>query len=282
MQMGLLDFMHDKKTGENLGMLVDSKHKMKGYLRIDEVRSVNIAANLANIALQRQLVQMSEVLNDVRSRVISLQEGHDNDLFGSVKGMHDQLLQIRDVVNKPDIQKQLAVQAITVLNETRGKIEMAIISALKDIQLVPGTDWAVLRKIALNKDFLTDTIEKYNRIEELFGYYLTATQLLGYSYAFLDESFSYEDIFRPSIELIENENLQKLIAAEILYEEPLGETWYKNPDTYLQKIEAASQSLFLENSEYIEVEITGENLLEAINNGQDPTGENGEEEVSDC
>lgn len=94
MQMGLLDFMHDKKTGENLGMLVDSKHKARGYLRIDEASGVDVAANRANIAIQQQLAQMAEVINDVRSRVISLQEGHDADLFGSVKGMHQQLLRM--------------------------------------------------------------------------------------------------------------------------------------------------------------------------------------------
>jgi hypothetical protein len=275
MQMGLLDFMHDKKTGENLGMLVDSRHKTRGFLRIDEARSINISESLANIALQQQLVQMTEVLNDVRSRVIALQEGHDNDLFGSIKGMHDQLLQMRD--KRPEIQKLLAIQAITVLNTNRGRIEMSLLSALEDMEIVPETDWAVLRRIALDKDFLSNTVDKYNRIEELFSYYLAATQLLGYLYAFLDESSSYSDIFKPSKELVENANLQKLIAAEKLYEESIGETWYKNPDNYLLKIGRAADSLFIEDSDFLEVEISGEKLLEAIENEHEAVDKNREE-----
>ena len=85
MQAGLLDFMTDKKTGDNLGMLVDQKHKARGYMRIDEVSRADMATNLANIALQQQLAQVTAVIDDVRSRVISLQEGHDSDLFGSIK-----------------------------------------------------------------------------------------------------------------------------------------------------------------------------------------------------
>ena len=139
---------------------------------------------------------------------------------------------MRDARN-PDTKKRLAIQAITILNDVRGKIEVAVLNTLRDIDAVPDTDRAILLKIAKNKNFLSDTVEKYNRIEELFGYYVTATQLLGYAYAFLDEPSSYKDIFTPSIELIENENLQKLVAAENLYEENIGETWYKNPENYL-------------------------------------------------
>lgn len=267
MKMGLLDFMTDKKTGENLGMLVDQKHKTRGYVRIDEASKADVASNLANIAIQQQLANMTEVINDVRSRIISLQEGHDADLFGSIKGMHQQLLQMRDARN-PDTKKQLATNAITILNDVRGRLEVTILNTLCDIESVPDKDRAILIKIAMNKNFLSDTVEKYDRIEELFGYYVTATQLLGYAYAFLDEPASYEDIFTPSRELVENENLQKLTAAENLYTEKIGETWYKNPENYLLKIESSSHSLFMESSDIVEVEVTGEKLLEAIEHGR--------------
>lgn len=268
MRAGLLDFMTDKKTGDNLGMLVDQKHKARGYMHIDEVTKADIVSNIANIAIQQQLAQVTEVINDVRSRVISLQEGHDADLFGSVKGMHQQLLQMRDAKN-PETKKQLATHAITILNEVRGKIEVAVLNAMRNIDIVPDSDWAILLKIAKNKNFLSDTVEKYDRIEEFFGYYVTATQLLGYAYAFLDEPASYDEIFTPSRELTENENLQKLIAAENLYEESIGETWYKKPENYLLKIERATHRLFLENDDTIEFEITGEKLLEVIDNGRE-------------
>lgn len=279
MKMGLLDFMTDKKTGENLGMLVDQKHKTRGYVRIDEASKADVASNLANLAIQQQLANMTEVINDVRSRVIALQEGHDTDLFGSVKGMHQQLLQMRDA-RDPDTKKQLATNAITTLNNVRGRLEVTILKTLREIESVPGTDRAILIKIAKNKNFLSDTVEKYDRIEELFSYYVTATQLLGYAYAFLDEPASYQDIFTPSRELVENENLQKLTAAENLYEERIGETWYKNPENYLLKIESSSHSVFLESSDIVEVEVTGEKLMEAIEYGRNQNKENGEEVVS--
>jgi hypothetical protein len=193
--------------------------------------------------------------------------------------MHQQLLQMRDARN-PDTKKQLATHAITILNDVRGKIEVTILNTLRDIEFVPSTDRAILIKIAKNKNFLSDTVEKYDRIEELFGYYVTATQLLGYSYAFLDEPTSHKDIFTPSRELVENENLQKLTAAENLYEERINETWYKNPENYLLKIESSSHRVFMESSDIVEVEVTGEKLLEAIEYERKSNEENGEEVIS--
>ena len=275
---GLLDFMTNKETGEKLGMLVDEKHRARGYMRISESTAVDVASNLANIAIQQQLAVMTEVINDVRSRVIALQEGHDADLFGSIKGMHQQLLQMRDARN-PETKKQLATHAITLLNENRGKIETTILNILRDLDTVHETDVKILGKIAKNKNFLSDTVEKYDRIEELFSYYITATQLLGYAYAFLDEPFSYEDIFMPSKELIENENLQKLTAAENLYIEDIGDTWYKNPKDFLLKIEQTARSVFADSDDIIEIEVTGQKLLEAIENGEIPSDEDSKEEI---
>ena len=274
MKNGLLDFMCDKKTGEKLSVLVDGKHKSRGYMRIDEINRVELASNLANIAMQQQLAQMTAVINDVRARVISLQEAHDDDLFGSIKGMHNLLLQMRDATN-PETKRQLSTNAITVLNETRGKLETTILALLREIDSVASSDRAILLQIAKNKNFLADTVERYDRIEKLFEYYVTSTQLLGYAYAFLDEPRSYEDVFMPSIDIIENEHLQKLILAENLYNESIGETWYKNPEYFLQKIKNASQQLFIENSEFVEFEVSGEKLLEVIEHGSKPSKANG-------
>lgn len=229
--------------------------------------------------MQQQLTHMIAVIDDVRSRVISLQESHDSDLFGSIKGMHQQLLQIKDAQN-PDTRKQLTANAITVLNEVRGKVEIAILNLLNDIANVPDSDICIISKIIKNKNFLSDTVEQYNRIEELFSYYLTASQLLGYAYSFLDEPRSYEDIFSPSPELLNNPNQQKLLSAENLFEETIGETWYKNPENFLQEIKKQSHTLFLENDDTIEIEISGKELLEAIDYGKTEDNKNCKKEIS--
>ena len=265
MARGLIDFMTDSKTGENLGTLVDERHRIAGSVRIDRAPvKVDMAANISRIAIQQQLAQVAAAIDDVRSRVISLQEGHDADLFGSIKGMHQQMLQMRNASN-PETRRQLATHAITVLNDTRGRIETAIELALRDLPEVSGTDAGVLWQIAKDKGFLSKTDELYNRIEELASYYLAATQLLGYAFAFLDEPDPIEDVFTISESFLGGTNLSKLASAERLYNEPIGETWYKNPEKYFLGLKQSIHEIE-EGQDYIEIELTGEELLEVANN----------------
>ncbi len=262
---GLLDFMTDTKTGENLGVLVNGKNRIQGHVNIERsAKTVDMSANIATIALQQQMAQMTEVINDVRDRVIALQEGHDRDLYGSIRGMRQQMIQMSDA-RTDETRRQLAVNAITSLNEVRGKIEAAVLYALESMPFVPTSDGKIVWEITKDKTFLQRAVETYDRIEELVSYYLAATQLLGYAYAFLGEENSFEDIFSPCDELFNQEMLQKLINAEMLYNEEIRDTWYKNPSDYMLRIRDASQQLFSSNNDdVIELEISGQKLLEAI------------------
>lgn len=78
-----------------------------------------MASNIATLAVQQQMAQMTEVINDVRERVIALQEGYNQDLFGSIIGMHQQMAQLSDVKND-EIRKGFVINAITELNKVRG------------------------------------------------------------------------------------------------------------------------------------------------------------------
>lgn len=52
MNQGLLDFMTDSKTGENLGVLVDQKHKSRRFVQIEESIRTDLVENITNIAIQ--------------------------------------------------------------------------------------------------------------------------------------------------------------------------------------------------------------------------------------
>ena len=262
---GLLDFMTDSKTGENLGVLVNGKNRIQGHVNIERVtKNTELSANVASIALQQQVAQMTEVINDVRDRVIALQEGHDKDLYGSVIGMHSQMIQMRDAKTE-ETRRGLAYGAITKLNDVRGRIQAAVAHELESMPNVPGDNMKIVWEIAKDKTYLQRVVDSYDRVEELVSYYLAATQLLGYAYAFLGEESSFEDIFTPCDVLLDQVALQKLVSAEALYNEDIQDAWYKNPAEYMLRIQEAATQLFLpKEDDVIELEIPGQKLLEAM------------------
>ena len=145
------------------------------------------------------------------------------------------------------------------------RIAENIIKALKDMPILPQGDMKIAWEIAKDKTYLERVTEAYDRIEELVSYYLAATQLLGYAYAFLGEESSYEDVFCPCPELLDNELLNRLVNAEAIYVEDIEDAWYKNPEQYMLQIKDASQKLFShKENDVIELEISGQKLLEAL------------------
>lgn len=273
---GIFDFMKDSKTGESIGVIVGDKNRTHGIVRVEEmdkaaVAGGNISANIANLAMQQKLAHITEVLDDVQSRVIAIQEGQDAELFGKIKGMREQLLQMKDIENT-ETRRQLGTNVITVLNSTRGSIEEKMKLELRNLPDVPDSAVKIVWEITKDKKYLTTVVDTYNHIEELFKYYMVASLLLGYAYSMLDESGPFDIIFVPDQELIENEKLKTLVAAENIFEESFKETWYKNPEKFLLKVKEEAQRLF-EEQDYIQLEITGEQLLEVIGYGGEEINE---------
>lgn len=235
-----------------------------GWHIIEDKPKFDVAKEINYVYIEQQMAQMTAVIDEVRTRIISLQEQHDYDLYGEITGMYYQLSQMKKSDN-PELREKLATNAITHLNSVRGKAEVAIQKDLEEMSLFPSTKSEALLKIASNKGYLHGIVDKYNHIEKMMDYYLASTQLIGYAYAYLGEPAAFEEVFSPNERLIANPNLQKLISAEQIFNENIGETWYKNPDDYLLKIKDEAHRIFNGDGDIIEVEVKGKELLELAN-----------------
>lgn len=267
---GELNFMVKKDTGESLGAIVGTDKMNRGFVRIEEAAPVtaNLAGSLASLAMQQQLAQIADVVNEVRSRIIELKTIHDHDLLGSLRGMHKQLNQIK-ATKEPITQKQLTTQAITVLNDTLGKIEQRFIDELNELPEVPKNKFSAGIKVLTTRGYLPKIEQGYELIQELFEYYLSAMQMLAYAYAFLGEDSVATSMFIPSKELCENPNLLKMVQAEALCaEESVGITWYKAPEKYIQRLSRETERILTRDNVYLSIKITSEQLLEVLPDGK--------------
>ena len=270
---GKLRFM-EKSSGELVGEIVGPNNfGNKGHAIIKDagILHSDIPHDLTTIAMQQQLAQMAAVLDEVRSRVIELQKTYDESLLGELRGMRDQLAQVQNVDDLEN-QRDLIKGAVTQLNLTRGKITQRLIAEMQKIPDVPEATWRSIFRSLFNKDFKDDVESGYEKIQELFGYYLAASELLAYAYALLGESRTYEDIFTPDSELFMNSGLANLKRSEKV----LGiskERWYSAPSKYLGRVKTQAQRIFLSIPDTIMIEVTGEQIMEAIENVNQGTEE---------
>lgn len=263
---GNLKFM-EKNSGEMVGEIVGlNNFGNKGHVIIKDAENLhsNIPHDLTTIAMQQQLAQMAAVLDEVRSRVVELQRTYDESLLGDLRGMRDQLAQVQNIDDLEN-QRDLIRGAITQLNLTKGKITQRLITEMQKIPDIPQSVWKRFFITLTKEGFRNNVITGYEKIQELFGYYLAASQLLAYAYALLGEQRTYEDIFTPDSELLKEGMLAKLKKSEP-YLGIWDERWYNAPTKYLGQIEREAQRVFLANPETIQIEVTGEEILEAIKN----------------
>lgn len=266
---GALTFMRKADTGESLGAIVGTDNLNRGFVRIEEghLSNPDILHSLSNLAMQQQLSQMAEVLDDVRNKVVILQETYDKSLVGSIRGMHKQLIQMRDTKDE-GVRKQLATGAITILNDTRGKITERLLFELNQLPRTPASLLKAAAKTFFVKGFNSQVTDGYDKIQELFCSYLAATQIMAYVYFYLGEPLAYDDVFAPDNDLINNKNIEKLILAERCVG-CLEEAWYKQPELFLGRIQKESEKLFLNTNDAIEIELSGQQLLEVLINGEE-------------
>ena len=232
--------------------------------RLSGLENQMVSLQMQNIMIMQQLMAMTEVLNEIREHVVEIKEIYDDDLLGSIQGMRDQLSQIRSV-ELDENQRQLLNNAITQLNVARGKVRRHILRTIGDLPTVPNTKVGAYLKMAVHGEYADDLLDASNKVEKYFSMYLMATQLLGYAYAFLGEVHAYEEVFMPDREMIENPNFEKLIRADIYFSDRQEESWYRTPEKYLLRVSEETKRIFVESEEWMQIEFTGEQLLEAAN-----------------
>ena len=151
---------------------------------------------------------------------------------------------------------------IPSLNGTRGRIIEALTRLLNNFPEVKDSAFGISGQIVKDKNFLTETFENYNRIQELFKCYLLATQLLGYAYAMIEEKASYKKVFIPNEQLVHHPALKNLANFEIALNGNFDQMWYKNPENFLDGIRVKVDMIASKNA--VEIEYTGQQLINAI------------------
>ena len=264
---GKVKFMTLKETGEQVSELVGPNiFGTRSHMIIKDADIVhsNIPRDLATIAMQQQLAQMAAVLDEVRSRLIEMKQTYDESLLGELRGMRDLLAQVQTVEDL-ETQRDLIKGAIIQLNKTRGKITQRLIAEMQRMPEVPASTFKRIFRTIMKEGFRDKVLSGYEKIQELFGYYLAASQLLAYAYALIGEEQVYETVFTPDAEIENDLYLGNLINSEVMVGVE-GERWYNNPQRYLGFVQKEAHRIFFEDSDVIAIELTGEQIMEAIEN----------------
>ena len=264
-----LRFLKDKVTGEILPELYDytDKHiggkvrlEMKGIPNSQDI--TNLGSSISNLLEQQRYDALISEMKSIHAASKRIERGQDNDRFAKVEAGRNMFQQALRIVDDNDLKRKMIVNAIALLNEGRALIEKTIIEKLNVIEGVPKNLIVRTWKIFIGDGYLEDKRSEYRSIQEYFYYYCMALEPLAYAYYSLSQTQLIEEVLLESKGVLEHPRLEVLRSFEpLLSEKPSENVWYLNADKYEKELMEA----YSENKP-IEISITGQQLLEAIDN----------------
>lgn len=274
-------FLTHSKDGKllypSLREIKDGKNQFAGNLPIKEEVYVKgdpvgeVAVNLQNVAIQLQMKEIADKVEKTYQIVNEIKEGLEDDRIALIKTGKEQLNRAMLIENENlrDEEIRVARNNMTLGMNQLGfqfKREIDKFKPIEKNMIVRGIRNMANLKNGANT--LNEKDEEIEKIQNLFELYLEAYKLISMSYLIQNEGQCIKPFKKEIEEFLKSIDYSNVKTINYVHKHnEKDNTWFFNDSLYC--LEHAGQSCEkLQNPEYaIELEMTGEKLLEVINNG---------------
>jgi len=247
------------KTGMQLPTIKDQKGSFICQARLEETNPTNFS-NVNNIALQSTMAAVLEQLELLNKQVADVLQGQLTDRMGIIKGAVDTYKQAL-LVNDITVRNQLLTQAVSELNKGRRQLIESLESKTEFINKLPQSSFKQFCYSIINKIDINEIETKFLETQLIFDNIIKSSNYIALIYEELGEVNALRESFPPLKECIMEYSDKMRKAVEFLPYNPNSESqdsWYKTPEKIIEMIDFHIRKL---NSKYIEIEVTGEQLL---------------------
>lgn len=270
---GQFDIMKTK-SGDLLSTIIDktapANKNIVHQLRLEQIdptqsqKLQSLSTNVANIAIQKQLADISEMLSEIQAISKDIKRGQVIDRIGLIVSGRNQLEQALEISENNPRREQLILGAISSLNNGRSQLELYFQEEMKNRVSIPNNKIHLTIKCLFDGKFYDKIDDTFNELQESFQAYIYATNLLATAYERLGSTEVLPKVFEPAKVLIENYAESMIPMSRIVLEGNVDnqKCWYTHPHDYIDIIENYNQKALLNNVDYISVEVPGKKLLE--------------------
>lgn len=225
-----------------------------------------ICINYHNIVTQQQLAEISQSIVETYQTVKMIERGQQDDRIALIDAGREQVLlamTMTDEIEKKEILR-VAARDLLVGKEQIGKALMCRVEAFESI---PDSGLKIFLNTLKDENYLNKKDDEIEDIQECYSLYVEATKMLAAIFAYSGETAAVEQTFSRSIDFLKQINFEDLKSIEHSHKGADFNDWFFNHPVEYIEIEKTS---FIESSkdyDFLQIEITGEKLLEgAISN----------------
>lgn len=284
-ESGEMFIMENMKSGKKWPSLMriaeDGKHKIVTPLPIAEQAIVQgnpvqeLATSYHNMLIQQQMAQLSEMVARTYRVVEQIKHGQMDDRIGLLEAGRNGLILAMSLPEGEGRSRQI--------DSSRQNLLVAQAQIEKTLERRAG-EFEPLSKLApirfmrefVHSGYLAEKRRDVQEMQDYYDLYLQATKLLAASYAICGNLETAEQTFHLSESTIRAIDFSKVETIHYQHK-GLTDMFYSAPVGYI----AAERSACLEEAkyyDYVALEVSGEELLEVLGNGQTETLQKAETE----
>lgn len=236
--------------------------KKRGFIQGNPVQE--IARSYQNLYMQQQLQQMSLLMEKALSKLEQIAKGQERDRTALLESGREQIYLA--LHGKDGSEKQHAIQlGRQSLSDGKYQILGALRQDIEDFRPIPKQYLVRQAILWVNKNYLNDKDDQFEKIEENYKLFLQATKMQAASYLLEGDEDTANRVFEMSLKELNKIDFQSLATIRYSHKDRF-EGFF---DYMTETLQLEKQSCFdvAKQKECLLISMSGEELLEVIENG---------------
>lgn len=275
-EAGELFINKNKKTGvewptlmkklENGRKQIVSPLPIKQESRVQGNPMNDFCGNYHNIYLQNQVAQLAEAVKEVCEVVKRIEQGQHDDRVALIDAGREEIMLAMSMKKKEESIRQIE-HGRSLLITGKNQIGRELERRISGFQPIPRNPVVRFGKACIKSNYLCKKDDEFEEIEDCYKLYVQATNLLAMSWGITGDTDTLKNTFDYSEAFLRSLNMGAIKTIEYSHPNLNWNRLFYNtaiPDLardkqfYLERVE---------NYDAITIEISGNELLEVIDNG---------------
>ena len=216
-----------------------------------------------NIVMQQQLAQIADTVAETYETVKMIEVGQQDDRIALIESGKEQILiamSIQDEEHKKDLLKSGA-HDLLLGKEQIGK---ALLRRVEAFKALPDSGFSMFFTTLTRPGYLSKKDDEVEAIQECYSMYIEATRMLAATFAYTGETAAVEQTFKKSISFLKEIDFSAVKTIELSHKDvDLSDWFFNHPVEYIE-VEKAPCLESAKEYDYVQIEVSGDDLLEVI------------------
>lgn len=225
----------------------------------------DISLNLQSMFMQKQITELIDLVGQTLNTVKMIEGGQLDNRVGLLNSGKQQILLALSQQDE-ETRKQALLFGMNNISVAQGQIAENFIRRVEAFKALPKSSIMQFFMSFVHDEYLIKRDDEYQQIQEYYNLYLRSTKLLAASYAVMGDIGNAEKVFDIAIEKMQGIDFSSLKTIEYSHKGKQLERIYEYAVDYIstEKQECLDD---IKQYDYITIDISGEKLLEVIENG---------------